>query len=39
MLALVIGILMIIAALPGAVLLAVQGWPVREDSTLTPAGP
>ena len=39
MLALVIRILIIIATLPGAVMLAVRGWPVRENSTLTPAGP
>ena len=38
-LALVMRVLMIIATLPGAVLLAVQGWPVRPEATTTSTGP
>ena len=35
-LALIVRVVMIIATLPGAVLLAIQGWPVRPASTTTP---
>ena len=38
-LALVMRVMMIIATLPGAVLLAVQGWPVRPEATTTSTGP
>ena len=38
-LALVMRVVMIIATLPGAVWLAVEGWPVRPESTSLPTSP
>jgi uncharacterized protein (TIRG00374 family) len=38
-LALVMRVMMIVATLPGAVLLAVQGWPVRPEAAATSPGP